>query len=495
MRDFSINVQYQATTEWQDLTAHGLLVAAYLKAKSVGLLSKLAQTIHLRMKKVRYSWSDKLNTLWASIVVGCEHTVQINDELGAHEVAAAGLFGLERFPDQSQVNRLLWAFEPDHIAQWRQAHLDVLCQNTRATARCRWLELDNHQRLLAVDWDQRALVVSGNHYELAQPGHFGRKRGKQGYQLSAAFIGGAIGEVLDEYFDPGNTPIARRIDDLLDSLDTFCARTAIAHEQILIRGDAELGTPANIAKIQARHYHYLFKGRSSARAAKLARTVGPQTVFWRVENGAERLPRWLADLGQIEHRDESESGHGQSVSSRTLLLARQEVAVPRKRPGQGSRKKQAQTRAPRPIITKLDYFLTDLTAEQLPVQATLPTYDDRSTIERYFCDEQYALGAQHVRTHHFAGAAVFQFLVATTNNVLRWLQHSTFRHTVLEQMGLGRLIRQAMHIPARIRRWGDHWVIQLPKQHHLVQQLLKNWSELQSGPTSEQRTMALADTS
>jgi hypothetical protein len=83
-----------------------------------------------------------------------------------------------------------------------------------------------------------------------------------------------------------------------------------------------------------------------------------------------------------------------------------------------------------------------------------------------------------VRTRHFAGEAMFQFIVATTNNLLRWMKHSTFRGTVLEQMGVGRLIHQAMQIPARVRRRGDRWIIEMPAQHTLVKQLLKSWDEI-----------------
>jgi len=43
---------------------------------------------------------------------------------------------------------------------------------------------------------------------------------------------------------------------------------------------------------------------------------------------------------------------------------------------------------------------------------------------RYLYDETYSSGAQHLRTRHFQGAALFQFLVATTNNLLRWMQLS-----------------------------------------------------------------------
>jgi hypothetical protein len=104
--------------------------------------------------------------------------------------------------------------------------------------------------------------------------------------------------------------------------------------------------------------------------------------------------------------------------------------------------------------------------------------NDRPTIERYFYDEQYGLGARQVRTRHFAGTAMFQYMVATTSNVLRWLKHSTFKETVIEKLGIGRLIKEGMQIPARIHKWGEKWRIEMPAEHHLVKQLLRSCGEL-----------------
>lgn len=478
-------VSFEATPQWLDHTAHALLVCAFNKAQAVGFFSKIEQSLALKMKKVHYSWADKLSTLWASIVVGCHHTSEINTRLGPHERASAALLGLERFPDQSQINRLLWAFESRHVAQWRQLHLDLLCRHTRARARKRWLRLANGQRLLPVDVDQRAVVVRGKQFELATKGYFGHKRGRRGYQLSLAFIGGPIGEVLDEYFDSGSTQIAQRLDELLSSAEEFCRRTHIAPNSVLIRGDAQLGTAANIAKIQAKGFHFLLKGLSSARARKVAETVRDEAIFWSVDNGPKRRRAWIADLGVREHREGRNRSTGIRVQARTLLMVRYLDMSRSRRPDQKKRQRLAQEGRLLESETKVEYFLTDLCERQLPVERVLETYNDRPTIERYFYDEQYGLGARQVRTRHFAGEAMFQFLVATTNNLLRWLKHTTFKGTVIEKLGVSRLIHEAMQIPARIHKWGEKWRIEMPAEHTLVKQLLKSWDEIRmaSGET------------
>jgi hypothetical protein len=430
------------------------------------------------MKKRTYSWSDKIKTLWASIVVGCNHTSEINSKLGSHERAVAGLFGLDRFPDQSQINRLLWAFDEQHVEQWRKLHLDLLCRHSRATARKRWLMMSNRERLLPVDIDQRGLVVRGKQFELATKGYFSHKRGRVGYQLSLAFIGGPVGEVLDEYLDSGKTSILNRVDDLLLSIEEFCRSTRIPKDCILIRGDAQLGTPAIIAKIKAKGFHYLLKGISSARAKRLLGQVEETAVFWRVENGLERLPAWMCDMREVEHREGRDRTSGIRVKTRTLLMVRQLEMNRKKRPDQKTRERLKQQGQQRERVTRVDYFLTDLDEKQLPIEKVLEVYNDRPTIERYFYDEQYGLGARQVRTRHFAGEAMFEFLVATTNNLLKWMRHSIFRGTEIEKMGVSRIVHEAMQIAGKIYKEGRKWIEKLPDEHNLVKQLMKSWKWL-----------------
>ena len=86
--------------------------------------------------------------------------------------------------------------------------------------------------------------------------------------------------------------------------------------------------------------------------------------------------------------------------------------------------------------------------------------------------------ARKVRTHHVTGNAVFEFLVATTNNLLRWMKHRVFKGTVVETLGITRLVHSAMQVPARIRRNKERRIIEMPKRHEIVRLLLKNWRPL-----------------
>jgi hypothetical protein len=76
-------------------------------------------------------------------------------------------------------------------------------------------------------------------------------------------------------------------------------------------------------------------------------------------------------------------------------------------------------------------------------------------------DECYSLGARQIRTPDFAGAAVFQSLVATTNNLLQWMNHKLFKDTSLEQIGNTTVVHQAVQIPGKLLETTTGWVVQL----------------------------------
>jgi hypothetical protein len=464
MTEFTQQIVVESSDWHQDQTAHGMLVLAYAQARQDGFFAGLKRYVSLPIKTVTYSVHEKLATLWASIVVGCQHTVEINTKLGADERALAALFGFERFPDQSGINRLLHACTQQTVNEMRELNLFLLGRNSRARRRRLHTKLARGQ-VLFIDVDQRGIAVSGKQYELAEPGYFTRKHSHRGYQLSVAFLGGPLGEVLDEYLDPGSTPALTRIDALLASIERVRAEWKIAPDKIVIRGDAQYGTVAIVAKIAAYGYGYLVKGISPHRARRLARDHD-ETTFVPASPRAEGDPRWVADLGVCEF-----VGDGPVpkpvVRARTLLVTWYETVRARAtRPNPRGRAKQAK----RPPQTRqvLAYLWTNLPAEVLPVAMALDCYDDRATIERYFRDEQEALGARSVRTHKAAGAAVFQWMVAITNNLLRWMRARCFAATPLKDYGAKRLAERVFQIPAQLVRSGQRVRVIFPQRHALV---------------------------
>ena len=482
MKKSTPEIRYEAMEFNDGHTNHGLLVAAYEKARALRLFEVMDRRVTLRMRTKDYSPLDKLKTLWASIVLGCEHTNEINQTLGAHEPELAALFGLStgRFPDQSGVNTLLRRCTRTTAGQMREAAFDLLCAHSRARHRWLWLRLPGGRRLLVVDIDQRGLAVLGKHYELAEGGFYGRKRGRRGYQLSLAFLGAEVREVLDEFLDPGTTPAVMRLRDLLERLGQFCHRLGVARDEVLIRADAQYGTPAIISQIREAGFGYLIKGISQQHAETLEKRVAPTAIFERASAGEGPEARWVTDLGIVEHVSTSRKAPRPSILSRTIFgMWVHEAPRTGSRPGAASRAKRAREGSTHRRVHTREYWLTSLEAEDLPAPEALGIYNGRQTIEAYFKDEQQALGARHVRTRVFGGAAVFQWLVAMTNNVLRWMQKDTFAGTVVEQLGLKRLTNEVMAIPAQLARHGTTLVVTLDRRFPLVRRLLTQWKPLQ----------------
>ena len=59
-------------------------------------------------------------------------------------------------------------------------------------------------------------------------------------------------------------------------------------------------------------------------------------------------------------------------------------------------------------------------------------------------------------------------VLASTVNLLRWVQHTIFHGTVLERLGLARLVTQAMRLPATIVRTADTYRVLFPDTARLV---------------------------
>ena len=494
MNESTPKVSYEAIACNDGTTNHALLVTAYEKAQQIGFFDTIDRHLHVAMRTKQYSPLDKVKTLVASILIGCDHTKQINTELGAHESELAALFGLStgRFPDQSGINRLLHRLTAASVDALRLAAFDLTLAHWRARTRALWLRLPGGRRVLVVDIDQRALVVRGKTFEFAEPGFFGRKRGRRGYQLSLMYLGGQVREVLDEFFDPGATYAGVRMHEMLERLGRLCDALEITRQDVLIRCDAQYGTPAIIAEIISAGFEYLIKGISPARAKKLMKVFGAE-VRLEVARGSEPSEvRRVADAGWLEHTGKAVEGKVPRIRARTILgVWEHEVAAKGGRPGPTSRAKRRREGRERERVATMEYWLTSLEAEDLPAVVAVELYNARQTIEAYFKDEQQALGARHVRTKVWAGAAAFQWLVALSNNLLRWLQQEAWAGTVLEHLGLTRLVKEAMAIGGRIRRARQTVVVTLERRHPLVRCLLANWKPLM-GPLHRRPTDAAA---
>src|SRR5215813_13005425 len=170
-------ITYQAA-EQEDETVSAFLMMVLEYGQEIGLYGLLGSKLKIAMKQVKYSLVNKAQTVIASLVMGCGHTKAINETLEP-ERAAASYLGLERFPDQSQINRYLTRFSEENVAQLGQIQVEMLVRHSRARRAVGWV---------VVDIDQCGLVANGKTYEFKRKGYFPRKRGEEGYQMSAAYL-------------------------------------------------------------------------------------------------------------------------------------------------------------------------------------------------------------------------------------------------------------------------------------------------------------------
>jgi hypothetical protein len=225
-------VTYQAA-EREDETVSAFLMMVLEYGHEIGLYGLLASKLKVAMKEVKYSRVNKAQTVMASLVMGCEHTKAINEMLQP-ERAAASYLGLERFPDQSQINRYLTRFSEENVKQLGDVQLELLVRQSRARHAVGWL---------VVDIDQCGLIANGQTYEFKRKGYFPRKRGEEGYQMSAAYLG-AYDETSQVCLDPGNGHCSQRLGDLLRDTD-FVLTADHPALKVIYRLDAGYDTPTN----------------------------------------------------------------------------------------------------------------------------------------------------------------------------------------------------------------------------------------------------------
>jgi hypothetical protein len=455
------------TAERPEETVSGLLVTVVQKAHEIGFFETLCEGLNLKMKVYTYSHRNKVETIVAGLTVGCRHTAELQTKL-VPDTVAAGLFGMARFPDQAQINTFLRRCSSEQVAHLGWAHQQLLLANSTVADRRKWLPLANGRSVLPVDLDQTALVTRSTRATGSAAGYFGRKRGNVGYKKSVAILGGGVKEVLWLRLEPGNTHGQEAVPVVLQQLATLAESKGLGAGEVLLRGDSQYGSTPVLRQVQAAGQHYLFKGYTPRTAKHLADNL-PLTAVWTyrgVDSNGSQL--WVTEAGEVELAGHDDPADLAPVRTRAVLLVRVGWRVHRKR-GRGSPQTWTEK------VISYEHYLTDLAAQALPVEAVLDVYNARETVESFFRAEQDAFGAQYLRTHQGEGEAAFLWLLASTVNLLRWLQQTTFARTQLAEVGLTKLVTQAMRISATVVRTAEAWIVILPQTTRLGCQLVSDW--------------------
>lgn len=395
-------ITYEAGAE-QDETVSAFLMMVLEYGSEIGLFTLLERLVKVKLKEVVYSRLQKAQTILASLVMGCKHTKDINAVL-SQERAVANYLWMKRFPDQSQINRYLTRFDAANVAQLGEVHAQMFERQSQARRAV---------GQIVVDIDQCGLVVSGPSYQLARKGYFPRKRGESGYQLSAAYIG-AYEEALQVYLDPGNTPCAKRLPDLLGDIDRLLERDNPG-VTVIRRLDGGYDSAAHRQHLSSLPGYFLLKGGDSRTATRLA--------------SALPLHHWLPV---------AEGVHGVEVPSedglRRLLY---EFWLPDGR-------------------TEYALLYTNLPAHQFGVQRAFEFYNERTTIEAFFASSRHVFNIQSMRSRQFHAIFAFLRFVFLTHNLIHWAKHARLADSQLAQATTRTLVKALARVRATIT-WDGRW--------------------------------------
>jgi hypothetical protein len=412
-----------------DQTSSAFLVTALRWMNQHGVWQAFTRLLAVDMKTVTYSPLQKLQTIIASLVIGCTYMKDINSRL-VPDLVAATLLGCARFPDQSQCHLLLRRFTDTNLGELAAIHAEHL-QHFERFPDAHW------QGYLLVDIDQCGLVAGGKTYHLARKGYFGRQRGTAGYQLSVAWLGQQP-LVLGLCLDPGNVPGTTRLRELVE---TSAARVGEAYRQVLYRVDGGYGTQPQIRWFLATGRRFLAKG-AIRRADKWAARVAP--------DGWQSVPR----------------APGVRVA---------EVAA-----GPGVRGIVCEVTTPKGEV-QYSVVLTNLPAA-VDAVTLWHLYGGRQTIEAFFKLGRHVYGLGNLRSRDFTAIAAFLWVIAITHNLLQWLKRDLFGGTPLEKVGTRELVETVGRIPARRERTEHGWRLYLPAHLALarlfVQILCPHWVQL-----------------
>ncbi len=376
----------------------------------------------LKMKEVKYSVYQKLLTIIASVIMGCESTKDINEVLSPEKLAA-NLLGMEHFPDQSQINALLTRTDEESIKQLENIHNEIFSKFSLSTA---------SSQDVVVDIDMSGLIAGGKTYELSDKDYFPRKRGKTGYQISAAFAGD-YSEAIALYLDPGNAHCQSRLEDLLGSVLTKYP-DQLRQERLIVRLDSGYGASKNIAYLaNIKGLKFIAKGYSTTQAAKIAKTVpfashtkaDEATLVYELpslENGVRRiLVQILGTKGELTY---------------TILY-------------------------------------TNIEEDKLSPVDGFHFYNGRQTIEAFFKMAKNTYGIKNLRTRKFYGIYSFLWMVFMTHNLIIWFRATKLYGTKLEGVGVKTLVKKCSRIKGFVERTIDGIKVIIPPLSKLAELLIE----------------------
>jgi hypothetical protein len=387
-----------------------------------GILEPLSG-VRIAQKCVEHSPQEKLTDALIAILSGCK-AIYETDVRVRPDAPLQRAFGRERCAEQSTIQRTLNAFSEENVRELREA-VEAIQERLCRVFSHRY----SAERMLILEVDLTGLRAS-RRSEGSTKGYFSGKRNATGRQLVRVSARN-YGEVLFEKLYPGNTLSSEVLKQTIKEVERILGSGRASRQRTLLRLDGGFGTDENVEWLCQRGYHFLTKGYGGSRAKKLAKSVPEDD--------------WI---------DGPTEGQKLAIPENSLAprYSRQTKSVLRRWLDQ---KGKAHT----------DYLLSTLTHLDAAGIATL--YDGRAGMEADIKGDKRGLGIEKRRKKSFCAQEALVLLSQLAHNLLVWFKGRFLGGTAAQKLGIERLVREVMAMPAqaRVGRRGRKVRLKLPHLH------------------------------
>ena len=376
----------------------------------------------LKMKKVEYTVHQKLMVIMMSIMIGCKTTKDINEKLGIEKLVLS-MFGMERCPDQSQINEVIRRFDERSIEQLEEIHEKQFIENSKS--------LETREKIV-IDVDQTGLIENGQNYELAEKGYFSKKKNQKGYQMLAAYTGKET-ETIAMTLDSGNTHCTEHHEDMVKKIVKMYEEK-IDNEEVIIRTDSGFGTGKIIEMMEGiPKIKFITKTYSSVEAKK----IGEKIEYKEYEKAGNRA--WVYEI-------EDEGSELRHIIVKVLT---------------------------KKMTYEYSMLITNISKAEKRAIELFKFYNERQTIEAFFKITKNVYHIKNLRTKKFYGIYGFLWIVFITHNIISLFKETMLGGTELGKEGMKVLVEKVGQIQGFVKRLKEVIQIRIPKMTKLRKLILE----------------------
>jgi hypothetical protein len=401
-------------------TAFGPLCALGYHLTKEKILKPLSG-VQIDQKTIKHSPQQKLVDALIGIMAGCQALYETNVRVRP-DLPLQRAFERDRCADQSTVSKTLNAFTEENVAELREA-IETIQRSHSALFSHEYFE----KEMLLLEVDLTGLRAS-KEAQLSTKGYFSGGRNATGRQLVRVSTPN-YDEIVFEKLYPGNTNSCEVLKQTLTEVERILGSDRAQRRRTLVRLDGGFGTDANMNWLIWRGYELVAKGYGGTRAKKLAASVPEEG--WR-EGPTEGQKLGVPALAPRYPR-------------KTKTIVRRWFD------GKGKVHK--------------DYLVTTLV--ELSASQIAKLYDGRGGMEVDIKGDKRGLGIEKRRKKNFHAQEALVLLAQLAHNLIVWFKRWFLEGTAAAKLGMERLVREVMAMPAEARmgRRSKKLRLKLPELH------------------------------